>query len=278
NAANARWGSLYDALYGTDVLEPPTGQGGYDPVRGGKVIAFARAFLDRAAPLSQGAHADATTYAIEEGALVVRLKNGRKAALASPEQLVGWQGPPETPRAVLLRHHSLHLEIQIDRAHAIGRDDPAGVADVLMEAAPTVIQDCEDSVAAVDAEEKVAVYRNWLGLMRGDLTATFAKDGRHETRRLADDRRYACPDGGQLVLRGRSLMLVRNVGHHMTTDAVRRDGEPIYETVLDALVTVAAAAYDLRGARRNSPAGSVYVVKPKMHGPDEAALAVRLFE
>jgi len=277
NAANARWGSLYDALYGTDVLEPPTGQGGYDPVRGGKVIAFARAFLDRAATLSQGAHADATTYAIEEGALVVRLKNGRKAALASPEQLVGWQGPPETPRAVLLRHHSLHLEIQIDRAHAIGRDDPAGVADVLMEAALTTIQDCEDSVAAVDAEDKTLVYRNWLGLMRGDLTATFAKGGRTETRRLAEDRAYQTPAGRELTLPGRSLMLVRNVGHHMTTDAVRFEGQPAFETVLDALVTVTAALHDLKGPRRNSPAGSVYIVKPKLHGPDEVALAVRLF-
>jgi malate synthase len=277
NAANARWGSLYDALYGTDALEPPAGGKGYDPERGAKVIAFARGLLDKVAPLTIGSHANAASYAVVDGALVVRLADGGEARLNAPEQLVGWRGEAAAPGGVLLRHNGLHLEIIIDRAHNVGKDDAAGVADVLMEAALTVIQDCEDSVAAVDAEDKALVYRNWLGLMRGDLAATFAKGGRTETRRLEDDRRYAIAGGGELVLRGRSLMLVRNVGHHMTTDAVLYRGRPIFETVLDALVTVTAALHDLKGARRNSPAGSVYVVKPKMHGPDEVALAVRLF-
>jgi malate synthase len=277
NAANARWGSLYDALYGTDAIAPPSGAKGYDPERGGKVIAFARTFLDRVAPLSSGSHSDAAAYAIKDRRLVVSLGGGQEVELASPAQFTGWRGPAEAPEGVLLRHNSLHLEIQIDRQHSIGKDDPAGVADVLVEAALTTIQDCEDSVAAVDAEDKVGVYRNWLGLMRGDLSASFAKGGRTETRRLEEDRRYTSADGSDLTLRGRSLMLVRNVGHHMTTEAVRLNGEPIFETVVDALITVTAALHDLRGARRNSPAGSVYVVKPKMHGPDEVALAVRLF-
>ena len=278
NAANARWGSLYDALYGTDALAPVIAAKGYDTERGGKVIAFARAFLDRAAPLSGGSHVDATSYVVTNGALVVRLSNGQDATLAAPAQFVGWRGSADAPDGVLLRHNGLHLEIQIDRQHSIGKDDAAGVSDVLVEAALTAIQDCEDSVATVDAEDKAGVYRNWLGLMRGDLSASFAKGGRTETRRLDEDRRYTAAGGGDLVLRGRSLMLVRNVGHHMLTDAVRYNGEPVFETVVDALITVTAALHDLKGARRNSPAGSIYVVKPKMHGPDEVALAVRLFD
>ncbi len=278
NAANARWGSLYDALYGTDALAPVIAAKGYDTERGGKVIAFARAFLDRAAPLSGGSHVNATSYVVTNGALVVRLSNGQDATLATPAQFVGWRGSAEAPEGVLLRHNGLHLEIQIDRQHSIGKDDAAGVSDVLVEAALTAIQDCEDSVATVDAEDKAGVYRNWLGLMRGDLSASFAKGGRTETRRLDEDRRYTAAGGGDLVLRGRSLMLVRNVGHHMLTDAVRYNGEPVFETVVDALITVTAALHDLKGARRNSPAGSIYVVKPKMHGPDEVALAVRLFD
>jgi len=277
NAANARWGSLYDALYGTDALEPPTGAKGYDPARGAKVIAYARGLLDRVAPLASGSHADAVGYAIVDGALIVQLSDELTAVLAKPDQLVGWRGDPADPSAVLLHHNGLHLEIQIDRTHSIGKDDAAGVADLLVEAALTAIQDCEDSVAAVDAEDKVGVYRNWLGLMRGDLSATFAKGGGTQTRRLDEDRTYSAPAGEDLTLRGRSLMLVRNVGHHMTTDMVRLDGEPVYETVIDALFTVTAALHDMRGERRNSPAGSVYIVKPKLHGPDEVALAVRLF-
>ncbi len=277
NAANARWGSLYDALYGTDALAPPTGTRGYDPVRGALVIAYARALLDKVAPLADGSHGEAAFYGVTDGVLLVRLKDGREVELASPAQFAGWKGHDYAPSAVLLKHHGLHLEIQIDRTHAIGRDDAAGVADVLVEAALTAIQDCEDSVAAVDAQDKVVVYRNWLGLMRGDLTATFAKGGGTQTRTLDEDRIYKAPGGGGLTLRGRSLMLVRNVGHHMTTDMARLDGEPVYETVIDALLTVTAALHDIRGERRNSPAGSVYIVKPKLHGPDEVALAVRLF-
>ncbi len=277
NAANARWGSLYDALYGTDALAPPTAGGGYDPARGALVITYARGFLDRAAPLAGASHADAAAYAVAGGALVVKLKDGRAVGLASPDQLIGWRGAADTPEAVLLRHNGLHLEIQIDRNHPIGRDDAAGVYDVLVEAALTTIQDCEDSVSAVDAEDKTLVYRNWLGLMKGDLTATFAKGGKTETRALAEDRQYATPKGETLTLRGRSLMLVRNVGCHMLTDAVRYQGQPVYETVVDALITVAAALHDLKGARRNSAAGSVYIVKPKLHGADEVALAARLF-
>ena len=278
NAANARWGSLYDALYGTDALEPPTGGKGYDASRGAKVVAFARGLLDRVAPLASGSHADATAYAIRDEGLVVSLGGGRETGLATPAQLTGWRGAAAAPKGVLLAHNGLHVEILIDRGHSIGKDDAAGIADVLVEAALTAIQDCEDSVAAVDAEDKVGVYRNWLGLMRGDLTASFAKGGQTETRRLEDDRQYTSASGGELTLRGRSLMLVRNVGHHMTTDAATLNGQPIYETALDALITVTAALHDLKGQRRNSPAGSVYVVKPKMHGPDEVALAVRLFD
>ncbi len=281
NAANARWGSLYDALYGTDAIPETDGAergGGYNPKRGARVIAFARHLLDKAAPLAGGAsHAAAAGYAIENAALTVTLKDGRKVGLARPGQCVGFQGDPWAPAAVLLVNHGLHIEIRVDRTSAIGRDDPAGISDLVLESALTTIQDCEDSVAAVDAADKVGVYRNWLGLMRGDLTAELEKGGRTVTRRLNPDRQYRTPNGGALALHGRSVMLVRNVGHHMMTDAVTLDGAETPETVLDAMATVAIALHDIRGRRLNSRAGSVYIVKPKMHGPEEVAAADALF-
>jgi len=279
NAANARWVSLYDALYGTDAIAPldPLAEG-YDVARGARVIAYGRALLDEIAPLASGSHADAIGYAIEGGQLSVHLPGGRTSGLRDPQHFAGWRGTPAQPGAVLLRHHGLHVEIAIDRGHRIGRQDAAGVADLIVEAAITAIQDCEDSVTAVDAHDKVRVYRNWLGLMKGTLEAHFSKSGGTVVRRLNDDRRYTDPHGAELTLPGRSLMLVRNVGHHMLTDAVRFDGEPIHETLLDAAVTLAIALHDVRGLRRNSRTGSIYVVKPKMHGPEEVAFANDLFD
>ena len=278
NAANARWGSLYDTLYGSDALAPVLPAGPYDVERGARVIAYVRAFLDEIAPLDGASHTDAAGYAVVDGLLRVALINGGETGLQHPERLAGWRGDPQAPEGVLLRHNGLHGEIVIDRSSPVGRNDPAGVSDLLLESALTAIQDCEDSVAAVDAEDKVGVYRTWLGLMKGDLAETFDKGGRVLTRRLNPDRAYTGRDGQPLVLKGRAVLLVRNVGHHMLSDAVRLDGQPVYETVIDALVTVASALHDLRGSRANSATGSIYVVKPKMHGPDEVALAVRLFD
>jgi malate synthase len=278
NAANARWVSLYDALYGTDALLPPEPKPkGYDPGRGAHVIEYGRRVLDEIAPLEHGSHADVLAYAIVDGQLEVKLAGGRHARLKDASRLAGWRGAPASPSAVLLKNHGLHLEIVIDREHRIGRSDAAGVADLVIEAAITTIMDCEDSVAAVDAADKTRVYRNWLGLMKGTLTATFEKAGQTVERRLNDDRTYDTP-AGRLTLPGRSLMLVRNVGHHMITDAVTFDGAPIYETLLDACVTLSIALHDVKVARRNSRTGSIYVVKPKMHGPEEVAFANELFD
>jgi malate synthase len=283
NAANARWGSLYDALYGTDVIPDEAGAErgrGFNPVRGEQVVAYANAFLDAHVPLAGASHGEVDGYRIEGGQLLALLPNDSSAPLADAAGLAGYQGSAEAPSAVLLRHHGLHIEIVIDRNDPIGRTSAAGVKDVVLESAITAIQDCEDSVAAVDAEDKVQVYRNWLGLMRGTLTATFSKGGKMTDRSLNPDRTFTAPDGGQLTLPGRSLMLVRNVGHLMTTDAVlTADGEEIPEGILDGMVTVFAAMHDLNGlgAHTNSRAGSVYIVKPKMHGPEEVQLAVNLF-
>ncbi|MGZ3276649.1 MAG: malate synthase G [Caulobacteraceae bacterium] len=273
NAANARWGSLYDALYGTDALGPPPTGAGFDAERGAKVIARAKTFLDDAFPLAQASHAAASGYRIENGALV--------PALSDPSALAGWRGDPASPEGILLRHNGLHVELVIDPGHPIGRTDAAGVADVVLEAALSTIVDLEDSVAAVDAEDKVEAYANWLGLMKGDLEASFDKGGRTMTRKLNPDRTYTAPDGSSFTLHGRSLLFVRNVGHLMTTPAMRlKDGSEAPEGILDAIVTSLIALHDLKGQGpfRNSRAGSIYIVKPKMHGPAEAAFANRLFD
>jgi malate synthase len=279
NAANARWVSLYDALYGTDAILPIDVKAkGYDAARGARVIAYGRALLDEIAPLTSGSHAEATRYVIENAKLSVYLNSGAVTGLINPAKYVGWQGTPSEPTAILLRNHGLHVEISIDRAHRIGSTDPAGIADLIVEAAITTIQDCEDSVSAVDAADKVDVYRNWLGLMNGRLEASFAKGGGNVVRRLSDDRRYTDPKGRELALPGRSLMLVRNVGHHMQTNCVLFDDAPLYETLLDAWVTLTLALHDVKKLRRNSRAGAAYVVKPKMHGPEEVAMANDLFD
>lgn len=282
NAANARWGSLYDALYGTDALPDDDGAGrgdGFNPRRGAKVISFVRGFLDQHFPLLDGSHRDAVGYRISARGLETLLKHGGAGLLKDSNALAGFQGAPESPSLILLTHHGLHVELCIDREHAIGRDDAAGLSDVVLESAVTTIQDCEDSVAAVTTEDKVLVYRNWLGLMRGTLQAYVDKANQSLVRRLNPDRCYRTPSGAELVLPGRSLMLVRNVGHHMLCDAVTWHGAPIPETFIDAAVTSLIALHDVRapGGSRNSRAGSVYIVKPKMHGPEEAAFADRLF-
>ncbi|MFK7160073.1 malate synthase G [Marinospirillum sp. MEB164] len=283
NAANARWGSLYDALYGTDALPEDDGATkgpGYNPLRGEKVIAFARDFLDQSAPLAQASHKQATAYTVVDGQLQISLQDGSQTQLADPSQFKGYTGEASQPTGILLQHHGLHFEIQIDRQHHIGQSDAAGVKDVLMEAALTTIMDCEDSVAAVDAEDKILAYRNWLGLMQGNLAEAVSKGGQTFTRVMNPDRTYTAADGSSLTLHGRSLLFVRNVGHLMTNPAILlQDGSEIPEGIMDCAITSLIAKQDLlgRGALRNSRTGSVYIVKPKMHGPEEVAFANELF-
>ena len=281
NAANARWGSLYDVLYGTDALGDLPAAGPYDEERGGRVIAWAKALLDDVVPLDHGSHADAEQYRVREGLLRVSLTEGGEAGLADTARFAGYAGSDDQPSAVLLRRHGLHVELVIDRGHAVGGIDPAGIADIVLESAVTSIMDCEDSVATVDAEDKIVAYRNWLGLMKGDLATEVTKAGDTFTRRMAQDRSFSSPDGTPMTLPGKALMLVRNVGHLMTTPAVvDSNGLEAPEGMLDAMITALAAKHDLARPvnERNSPEGSIYVVKPKLHGPDEVAFAVEIFD
>ena len=283
NAANARWGSLYDALYGTDMISEDDGAtraGAYNPVRGDKVIAFAKNFLDEHFPLSQGSYNDVSSFSLADNSLSIGTVSGELTSLKDAAQFQGYQGSTENPSGILLKNNNLHAEIQIDPSHSVGATDKAGIKDVLLESAVTTIQDCEDSVAAVDGEDKVEVYRNWLGLMRGDLKETFIKGGSEMTRSLNLDREYLSPNGSQFSVPGRSLMLVRNVGHLMTNPAILdQDGLEIPEGILDAMFTICIAMHDLNGTGpiKNSRAGSIYIVKPKMHGPDEVQFTCDLF-
>ncbi|MBQ0218315.1 malate synthase G [Alcaligenes faecalis] len=281
NAVNARWGSLYDALYGTNAIPDTDGAqrgGGYNAVRGAKVIAFGRQFLNDTIPLAQGSHDQATSYTIADGALRATLENGGTTGLKDPSTLLGYRGQPDAPEAIVFLHNGLHFELQIDPNSPIGKTDPAGVKDIVLEAALTTIMDCEDSVAAVDAEDKTLAYRNWLGLVTGSLTEEIKKDGKVFTRRLADDRQYTDLKGATQTLAGRSLMFVRNVGHLMSNPAIiDGEGREIPEGILDAVITTLIGMRDLE-LKKNSRSGSLYIVKPKMHGPDEVAFASEIFD
>ena len=283
NAANARWGSLYDALYGTDAVSEADGADrgkGYNPVRGAKVIAWARDFLDQAVPLDGAGWRDAKAFSVKDGKLSVALADGRSTGLKDAGRFAGYLGDPSAPGQFLLRNNGIHIEVLIDATSAIGKDDPAHISDVWLESALTTIMECEDSIAAVDAPDKVVAYGNWLGLMRGDLTEEVAKGGKTFTRKLNPDLDYTAPDGSSFEVRCRSLMLIRNVGHLMTNPAILLDdGSEVPEGIMDAAITALIALHDIgpAGRRKNSPAGSMYVVKPKMHGPDEVAFAVEIF-
>ena len=280
NAANARWGSLYDALYGTDALTSEKASTGYDSNRGSLVISFAKDLLDTHLPLLQASHRQVTQYAIDDGQLVCTLENGHLALLADSAQFIGYQGDATAPKTILLKHNNLHLELHVDRQHIIGASDLAGVKDIVMEAAVSTIMDCEDSVTAVDAEDKVIVYRNWLGLMRGDLSIDLQKNGNIITRKLNADRHYQDSKGNDFSLHGRSLLFIRNVGHLMTNDAIlNNQGEETPEGIMDGFITSLCALHDIRGAsiKGNSRTGSIYIVKPKMHGPEEVTFTCDLF-
>ncbi|MEM5510229.1 malate synthase G [Pseudoalteromonas sp. AS71] len=283
NAANARWGSLYDALYGTDVLSEDDGAekgNTYNPVRGFKVMAYARQFLDKALPLTNGSHIESTNYSVVDGALLITLRDSSQTTLANPSQLIGYQGEAQNPTVVLLKNNDLHIELHIDHHHMIGQADKAGLKDVVLEAALTTIMDCEDSVAAVDAEDKVQVYKNWLGLMQGNLVESFKKGDKTVERTLQSDKTYTALDGGTVTLKGRSMMFVRNVGHLMTNPAITDVyKQPVYEGIMDAMFTATAALHDLnkKTGIKNSSAQSINIVKPKMHGPEEVAFTNTLF-
>lgn len=280
NAANARWGSLYDALYGTDALTSETAAKGYDSKRGSQVIAFAKQLLDTHLPLHEASHSQVTQYTVNNGQLQCQLDHGQVALLAEPTQFAGFQGEAKAPKTLLLKHNNLHLELHIDREHVIGASDLAGLKDIVMEAAVSTIMDCEDSVTAVDAEDKVIVYRNWLGLMKGDLSIDMQKNGVSITRQLNSDRHYQSADGSSFSLHGRSLLFIRNVGHLMTNNAILNgQGDEIPEGIMDGFITSLCALHDIRGpsAKGNSRTGSIYIVKPKMHGPEEVTFTCDLF-
>lgn len=282
NAVNARWGSLYDALYGTDAISEDNGAEkgkSYNPVRGEKVVQRARQLLDQVAPLTQGSHAQSVAYKIAGGAVVITLQSGEETALANAEQFVGYTGNAEAPESIVLCHNGLHLDVQFDKQDPIGQNDTAGIKDIALESALTTIMDCEDSVAAVDAEDKTLVYKNWLGLMLGNLSLTMNKNGASITRSMESDRVYTGPNGGEVTLSGRSLMFVRNVGHLMQNDAILLDDEPIFEGLMDGVITSLIGKHDLlgNGKYKNSKHDSIYIVKPKMHGPEEVAFTDQIF-